>query len=230
MTENKRKPPRARHTHAGIVNADTHMHARTHTLTRALSFPCLYYWCWARFVPTQPSVLDSPTLCPFCSMPTTTLAGWHKQSDVVLSKCERLINIPRYLQIGDRRNIPKRDTCGGGWFVLFLGWLPKHGLICGVRSNHVTTTWAVNRIGIRAFSDGLSITFWGTFSRGSSNRSPLVFGSNRTQAKLPGESREWSRKTWLGPSWDRGHVTCVFETLGNTFLIHGWGFQPSHMH
>lgn len=123
--------------------------------------------------------------------------------------------------------ISPRETWEGGraWFVLFLGWLPKHGLICGVRSNHVTTTWAVNRIGIRAFCHGLSITFSRTFSRGSSNRSPFVFGSNLTKAKLPGESGEQSHKTWLGPSWDRGHVTRVFETLGNTFLIHEWGFS-----
>lgn len=58
------------------------------------AFPPLsfYYWCWARRVPTQPSVHSSPTPCPFFFMPTT-LADWHKQSNVVLSKCEYFINI-----------------------------------------------------------------------------------------------------------------------------------------
>lgn len=140
MTENERK-----------TQSDTHTHTETYTLTRALSFLCLYYWCRAHFVPTRPSVLDSPTLCPLCFMPNATLAGWHKQINVVLSKCECLINIPQYLGIGDRWNIPK-ETWGEALICPVLGWLPKHGLICGVRSNHVMTTWAVNRIGIRVCS------------------------------------------------------------------------------
>lgn len=44
----------------------THARTHTHTHTDGLSRPSsVYYWCWARRVPTQPSVLSSPTLCPF---------------------------------------------------------------------------------------------------------------------------------------------------------------------
>lgn len=203
------------------------MHADTHTLTWALSFLRLYYWCWARFVPTQPSVLDSPTLCPFCSMPTTTLAGWHKQSDVVLSKCERLINIPRYLRIGDRQNIPKRNVEGG--LICPFSWMTSKARIdlwCEIQSCHDYLSCKQNwHQGVlwRAVDNFLQHVFQRVVKS-----QPACFWLQVwfyctwiSKAKLPEESGERSHKTSLGPSWDRGHVTRVFE---NTFLIHGWGF------
>lgn len=51
------------------TRARTHIHPHTHTGS-AVSPLVLFYWCGAHRVPTQPSVLGSPSLWPFCLMPT----------------------------------------------------------------------------------------------------------------------------------------------------------------
>lgn len=145
------------------------------------AFPPLsfYYWCWARRVPTQPSVHSSPTPCPFFFMPTT-LADWHKQSNVVLSKCEYFINITL--------TIWELTVAGGAmvwneeksftamcWFFfllnLFAGWLSAHALIYGkIWSRHSMIRYK------------LGVLWWAVISF------HIVF---RSQHRLPGVNSIW---------------------------------------
>lgn len=210
-------------------------HARMHAATgvaHLIVFLCLYYWCWARYSPTQPSVHDSPTFCPLCFMPTTTFAGWHKHSNAALSKCERLINIPRYLGIGCRWHILKRDMWGKMALICAVSWMTSKARIdlwCEIQSCHDYLSCKQNwHPGV--LHDGLSMTFCNTSFRGSSNCSPLCFRFGftvlglpcTTKAKLPGESGEWSHDTSHGASWDRGHMARVFANTWQHLPLNPW--------
>lgn len=80
-----------------LIYTHKHMHALTHTHTRTDSAvpPLSIIDVGHAGFPLSHLFSVLPLCAPFCFMPTT-LAGWHKQSNAVLSKCEHFMNISHY--------------------------------------------------------------------------------------------------------------------------------------